>query len=1168
MKGDFSRFNIDARHRYRRVLMQQGRVQLDADWNEQARIAARQHEVAVADLLGPSAAPVGRAGFALRFHGGRRLEHDHHFVEISEGTARQVEGEFALDGWIRLEEKERGGTLLHRPWRDGHNGLRLLIEGGYLKLEVWDGDDDAERDRVASAGPLPLGRPVHILAQHGSGLLQLYVDGILAGETWRDAPVSFETLPLTLGRDHGDASTQSHFRGSVDRLRLWQRAFDAAEAPRLAEADAFEGLLSDWSFVSDEQDRLTDRHYDHHGRWSAAGGKYPSHCARELWIGAGHYYVDGVLSSNAAPIRCDAQFAVPGLSAADLPSGGTCLAYLESWDRVVGPWDDAGLLEPALGGADTALRLSQVDQVRLWPLAHHHRRHLPPRPQPATLAAEPDQAVPLDENRLYRVECHDSGYLAGAPYRITGRVQGYPLHRIEHGSGSDCVLLLQEPLACEPVLWLERQIELLHHDRHTLTGVVTAARRDRPGMLRLDLRLDQPWHGHRHAAGWLLRPLARFKWSADNGALACAVTQIDGALLTLAHSAQAEAALRSGDWVELYDDVTLLKQAPGRLRRIAGIAIGDDGALRLSLDAAWQDPWQRSDEDLLRHHPQIRRWEAMPGATPDAAAAPCRTVRTDETVRLAGGVLLTFGAGHVEAGDYWQIPLRHHLLWPQDGQHPAALPPMGPQRRRTELALIRSGARGGEIQDLRKIRGFDYDATLATAPQTYPPFESRHRLTDAIATMDALIAEESGTQAAGDADGRFHEALEGHARTVSALHDRIGDLERIRDLELRTGLQELARTEAAVQELWRVVRELQRVDRDAGLIAADQPILGESPIDAGTMPDLLPPGVCLLAREGDVPEGWRPTGMRFAERIAQPAWREYPLEAPFAGPVLAAACDRTIFCFWPDGALRALRPARVQDAWRVCRDGPAIGGDLSDAALVVWGRHLHLLALVHENGKPRGLHWVYDTVEDWWRELAPMPTPRQGFAAAAVAGTLYVAGGTHPGRTHPLSLVEAYSFERAQWRVAPSLPEPVVGAVAAAGEEHLYVIGGMSRGMLGFLRHDLAGVRSWSPATQRWMSAASLARPRHHALATVAGERLMVIGGETADGQTVPVELFRPAGGERLDAPQLRRRRHAGLCAIGGSFYLIGGTSGVRPENLIEVCRMEEAFVVVEREAD
>lgn len=57
MKGDFSRFTFDSKNRYSRVLMQQGRVQLDADWNEQLDISAYRTETEITDFIGHSGAP-------------------------------------------------------------------------------------------------------------------------------------------------------------------------------------------------------------------------------------------------------------------------------------------------------------------------------------------------------------------------------------------------------------------------------------------------------------------------------------------------------------------------------------------------------------------------------------------------------------------------------------------------------------------------------------------------------------------------------------------------------------------------------------------------------------------------------------------------------------------------------------------------------------------------------------------------------------------------------------------------------------------------------------------------------------------------------------------------------------------------------------------------------
>ena len=65
MGGDFTRDTFDPGKHYSRVLMQQGRVQLDADWNEQASILLHYMRALGRDLFGPHAGPAEGAGFEL-----------------------------------------------------------------------------------------------------------------------------------------------------------------------------------------------------------------------------------------------------------------------------------------------------------------------------------------------------------------------------------------------------------------------------------------------------------------------------------------------------------------------------------------------------------------------------------------------------------------------------------------------------------------------------------------------------------------------------------------------------------------------------------------------------------------------------------------------------------------------------------------------------------------------------------------------------------------------------------------------------------------------------------------------------------------------------------------------------------------------------------------------
>jgi hypothetical protein len=57
MKGDFSRWTFDPEKHFSQVLMQQGRVRLDADWNEQGSIQLHVLRTLVQDIVGPHGGP-------------------------------------------------------------------------------------------------------------------------------------------------------------------------------------------------------------------------------------------------------------------------------------------------------------------------------------------------------------------------------------------------------------------------------------------------------------------------------------------------------------------------------------------------------------------------------------------------------------------------------------------------------------------------------------------------------------------------------------------------------------------------------------------------------------------------------------------------------------------------------------------------------------------------------------------------------------------------------------------------------------------------------------------------------------------------------------------------------------------------------------------------------
>ena len=65
MKADLTRDTFHPLKHYARVIAQQGRVQLDADMNEQAAILLRYLHILAADLIGPAGGPYNNNGFEI-----------------------------------------------------------------------------------------------------------------------------------------------------------------------------------------------------------------------------------------------------------------------------------------------------------------------------------------------------------------------------------------------------------------------------------------------------------------------------------------------------------------------------------------------------------------------------------------------------------------------------------------------------------------------------------------------------------------------------------------------------------------------------------------------------------------------------------------------------------------------------------------------------------------------------------------------------------------------------------------------------------------------------------------------------------------------------------------------------------------------------------------------
>ena len=178
-------------------------------------------------------------------------------------------------------------------------------------------------------------------------------------------------------------------------------------------------------------------------------------------VGAGAYYVDGIRCENPGPSSyrsateagCDERVPL---------KPGRYLAYLDTWDRLVTAIEDPELVDVALGGADTSVRLQVVWRVRLIPFdaaASSSPEHVLAdrfaRDGSTRMRARVDPATGYtgSENQLYRVEVHDGGRADGATF-VWSRDNGSVVASVIAFEGERLVISQDRPRFAER-MWVE-----------------------------------------------------------------------------------------------------------------------------------------------------------------------------------------------------------------------------------------------------------------------------------------------------------------------------------------------------------------------------------------------------------------------------------------------------------------------------------------------------------------------------------------------------------------------------------------------------------------------------------------------------------------------------------------------------------------------------------------
>jgi hypothetical protein len=367
-------------------------------------------------------------------------------------------------------------------------------------------------------------------------------------------------------------------------------------------------------------------------------------------IGAGRYYVHGVLVDNHRPILYTEQPGYP--FSPEMVLGNLqhkeLLVYLDVWERHITHVQNDRLREVALGGADTCTRAQVIWQVK--PLLRGDqnvfdctsvdtlmaRQNLPmlrararrDTSSPELCSVSPESKYRGLENQLYRVEVHEVGPQLAA--KAPGK--------------SD-------------------------------KAVATAT----------------------------------FKWSRDNASVVFPIVSLSGSTVVVdTLGRDACSMLKPGDWVEVCDDLLALREQSGVLAQIEAV---DRDELKVTVkwpnDVTVLPGFAEGATPNL--HPLLRRWDHAGELSAYHGALP--VIESTDWIGLEDGVQIAFSeGGEYRVGDYWLIPARvatGDVEWPARldpvgiplRDEPAELPPRGPKHYYAPLYHVRSG--NGGAQDCR-----------------------------------------------------------------------------------------------------------------------------------------------------------------------------------------------------------------------------------------------------------------------------------------------------------------------------------------------------------------------------------------------------------------------------------------------------------------------------------
>lgn len=417
----------------------------------------------------------------------------------------------------------------------------------------------------------------------------------------------------------------------------------------------------------------------------------------KLFIGAGRYYVDGLLCENEGdagnPIVFNAQPDFPNAPdpSNDLKKTGFAIAYLDVWERHVTALDTPRLREVALNGPDTMTRVKTVWQVKLLPFEFKKE----------DVSAELQKLLQRQKDLLDKLNAAKAAGDTATVNEIQAKLPDIETRiamlQAKAGDAPHCEMPFPEWDALNAPA------------KRTLTASTA------PVAPNSDPCIVPPAAGYRGLENQLYRievhnpggiGSATFKWSRDNGTVVSLIEKISGKEITVADLGKDDVlTFKAGDWVEVSDDALELNGLPGKLYQVDTVKPATRVVVLKTAATKLDNVAPSGVNAALK--PKLRKWDQQAGANSNGVTI------TATDMLLEDGVQVRFAANGetFKTGDYWLVPARvstGDIEWPRDTtpqKNPLPQLPLGITHHFCRLAILSVNAASGaiKIDDCRNL---------------------------------------------------------------------------------------------------------------------------------------------------------------------------------------------------------------------------------------------------------------------------------------------------------------------------------------------------------------------------------------------------------------------------------------------------------------------------------